>query len=124
MKIEVLITDGPLRMEPMSADGCGAIARFEGIVRGLEDNCVIEGLNYEAYRPMAERVIRSILEDLHHANPFALARVHHRVGFVPVGEAAIIMEVHSTHRAEAFIVLQIFMDRLKKDVPVWKRSEL
>jgi molybdopterin synthase catalytic subunit len=122
MNIEILIADGPLRMEPLTIDGCGAVARFEGIVRGIENNRAIEGLSYETYGPMAEKIIRAILEELHSAHPFASARVHHRVGFVSVGEAAIIMEVHSRHRAEAFAVLQTFMDRLKKDVPIWKRN--
>lgn len=122
MKIEILITDEPLRLEPLVLEGCGAIARFEGIVRGIENVRPIAGLHYEAYRPMAENVIRTILEDLHPTHPFACARVRHRVGFVPVGEAAILMDVHSRHRAEAFAVLQAFMDRLKMDVPIWKES--
>jgi len=122
MTAEISIAAEPLKLSPMAVEGCGAVARFEGLVRGLEDGRVIAGLTYEAYLPMAERVMSAILEDLHREHPFALARVHHRIGFVPVGEAAIILEVHSPHRAEAFAVLQKFMDRLKLDVPIWKRS--
>ncbi len=123
MKIEVLITEEKLRLEPMAMDECGAVARFDGLVRGSEDGQSISGLEYEAYQPMAESVIRTLLESLHQEHPFTLARVHHRIGWVPVGEAAIIMEVQSRHRAEAFNVLQRFMDRLKQDVPIWKCSK-
>jgi molybdopterin synthase catalytic subunit len=122
MTAEISIATDPLKLAPLAVDGCGAVARFEGLVRAIEDGREITGLEYEAYRPMAEHVIRQILEDLHQSHPFSLARMHHRIGFIPVGEAAIILEVHSQHRAEAFAVLQQFMDRLKQDVPIWKRK--
>lgn len=120
MKIEVLIAEAPLRVEPVIVPGCGAIARFEGIVRGQENGAQICGLRYEAYQPMAGEVIRRLLETLCTKHPFALARVHHRIGRVPVGDAAIVAEVHSAHRGEAFAVLVEFMDLLKKEVPIWK----
>jgi len=122
MNIEILISNEPLRLDPVSVPGAGAVARFDGVVRGIEEGADITGLEYEAYISMAEKGIREILEELALAHPFLLARVHHRIGFVPVGDAAILMDIHSKHRAEAFAVLAKFMDRLKLDVPIWKRS--
>ena len=122
MKTEILITERPLHLEHVTVAGCGAVARFDGIVRSLEDGREIDGLTYEPYAPMAEKTMRDILNELAQIHPFEFARVHHRVGFVPVGEAAISMDIYAKHRAEAFAVLQAFMDRLKKDVPIWKRS--
>lgn len=118
--MEVQIANSVLALPPCHVPGCGAIARFEGVVREIEDSQPIEALEYEAYLPMAEMMIREILTDLHKLHPFAFARVHHRVGIVPVGEAAILLDVHASHRAEAFAVLSKFMDRLKLDVPIWK----
>jgi molybdopterin synthase catalytic subunit len=120
MKLDLLITDQPLHLAPVVVPGCGAVARFDGLVRGEEHGAPIAGLLYEAYPAMAERVMRTILTDLHASQPFDLARVHHRVGFVPVGEPAILMDVHARHRGPAFTVLRLFMDRLKQDVPIWK----
>lgn len=120
MNIEVSITNSRLGMEPRTTAECGAVARFEGIVRAEEAGRTIAALEYEAYQPMAENQIRKILERLHNENPFALARVCHRVGIVPVGEAAIMVEIHSPHRREAFAVLTTFMDLLKIEVPIWK----
>jgi molybdopterin synthase catalytic subunit len=120
MTLDVLITENPLRLDPVRVPHCGAIARFEGIVREMENGAPIAGLQYEAYVPMAEHHIRGILTRLHARHPFTLARVHHRIGFVPVGHAAILMEVHAPHRGPAFAVLQSFMDDLKRDVPIWK----
>lgn len=124
MKIEIFLGAEVLHLEPFRDPGVGAVARFDGIVRGLEDGSPICGLNYEAYLPMAEKVMREILEELNRLHSFHLVRVHHRLGFVPVGEAAIVMDVHSKHRAEAFAVMTKFLDRLKQDVPIWKRAPL
>lgn len=122
MKVEILITESPLRLKPATVPGCGAVARFDGIVRDIEDGSEIGGLYYEAYAPMAEKTMLDILTGLERIHPFDFARVHHRIGFVPVGEAAISMDIYTKHRAEAFAILQAFMDRLKTDVPIWKRS--
>ncbi|MFA7342946.1 MAG: molybdenum cofactor biosynthesis protein MoaE [Terrimicrobiaceae bacterium] len=122
MKIEIVLSDGPLRLDPVPVPGAGAVARFDGVVRGIENGAAISGLEYEAYISMAEKRTREILDELGREHPFLLARVHHRLGFVPVGEAAILVDVHSKHRAEAFAVAGKFMDRLKNDVPIWKRG--
>lgn len=124
MKIEIALGNKPLTLDPVVTDGAGAVARFDGLVRSTEGGEPISGLEYEAYAPMAEKIIRSILEDLGREHPFHLVRVRHRLGFVPVGGAAIIMDVHSRHRAEAFAVLTKFMDRLKRDVPIWKTGSV
>ncbi|MEI8313424.1 MAG: molybdenum cofactor biosynthesis protein MoaE, partial [Verrucomicrobiota bacterium] len=81
MKVEILIAESPLRLEPANVEGCGAVARFDGIVRSLEDGREIDGLLYESYAPMAEKTMFDILTELGRIHPFDFARVHHRVGF-------------------------------------------
>jgi molybdopterin molybdotransferase len=102
----------------------GAWAEFRGLVRGEENGQAIAGLEYEAYSPMAEREMRRILADLTNVHPCLFVRVIHRIGFVPTGEAAIYIGIAGRHRAEAFAVLGEFMDRLKQDVPIWKRRAI
>ncbi|TAG33537.1 MAG: molybdenum cofactor biosynthesis protein MoaE [Verrucomicrobia bacterium] len=109
---------------PDTGPGVGALAEFRGLVRGEENGRPIGGLRYEAYRPMAERQITRILEELTAAQPVLAVRVIHRLGAVPVGVAAIYIGVAARHRAEAFAVLVAFMDRLKQDVPIWKTHTL
>jgi molybdopterin synthase catalytic subunit len=82
----------------------------------------IDGLHYEAYQPMAEQVMERILRELAAEHPCEQVIVQHRIGFVPVGEAAIIVEIQSKHRNEAFALLTHFMNRLKQDVPIWKKK--
>lgn len=114
---EPIVTPQPA---PMVGAGVGALAEFTGLVRGEEGGAVIGGLIYEAYQPMAEREIARIVAELTAARPVLGVRVVHRLGRVPVGEAAIYVGVASKHRAEAFALLTGFMDRLKQDVPIWK----
>ncbi|MHB1308027.1 MAG: molybdopterin synthase catalytic subunit [Limisphaerales bacterium] len=111
-------------MPPAPPTGAGAWVEFRGVVRGEEDGQPIAALEYEAYSPMAEREMRRLIEEIAAAQPCLLAKVIHRVGVIPVGEAAIYVGVAGTHRAEAFTLLTQFMDRLKQDVPIWKRRAL
>lgn len=114
-----------VRPEPDVFGGIvGAWAEFSGVVRGEEDGQPITALEYEAYDSMAERVMRELLTDLGRRVGCASARVIHRIGIIPVGETAIWIGVASAHRKEAFTLLTEFMDRLKQDVPIWKRRAL
>jgi len=123
MEIEIHITNEPIPAQLPSplTDGAGAWVEFRGVVRGEESGQAIAALEYEAYVPMAEEQMRCILAELGRARPCLSARVIHRVGVIPVGEAAIYVGVAGRHRAEAFAMLGEFMDRLKRDVPIWKR---
>lgn len=118
---EVLITQSPLALAARGADSAsGAIVDFWGVVRALEDGNEITGIDYEAHREMAEHQMRGIAESA--ASKFGLAKVviHHRVGFVPAGEASVVVRVVSPHRAAAFEANQRIMDELKRTVPIWK----
>lgn len=121
MEIEVLITrERIVKPTRSGSEGAGARVEFAGIVRGTEAGETISALRYEAYSPMAENQMRKILMELGREHPFLRVEVVHRVGDVPVGEAAIRVLVESEHRAEAFAVAAGFMDRMKRDVPIWK----
>lgn len=121
MDIVVEISPAVIAPPPPAASAqTGAVATFLGTIRASENGAPIGGLHYEAYQPMAEAVMREIIETLGQSHPCQSVRVQHRTGPVRVGEAAIYIEVHAAHRAEAFALLAGFMDRLKQDVPIWK----
>ena len=126
MQIEIQLTNSPIAAQLPRAPltGAGAWVEFRGVVRGEENGQPIAALEYEAYWPMAEGEMRRIIEEIAAARPCLLAKVIHRVGVIPVGEAAIYVGVAGTHRAEAFALLTHFIDRLKQDVPIWKRRAL
>lgn len=128
MNVEINITTGfinaALALPAELAGLAGARVDFSGMVRGEEDGRAIAALVYEAYSPMAEKVMRKIIEELGCQHPCLFVRVTHRVGIVPAGEAAIHIVAAAPHRAAALAMVAEFMDRLKQDVPIWKRRAL
>ena len=121
MQLTILFTDRTIRLSNVSpCDGAGALVEFQGIVRGVESGATIGGLVYEIYQPMAERMIRRIVEELDTEYPCHAFHVVHRHGLVPVGEAAIYVRIEASHRSEAIKMLELFMNRLKAEVPIWK----
>ncbi len=127
MEIHVQLTDQPIPTSltpPAEPGSVGAWTEFRGLVRGEERGTPIAALDYEAYATMVERELRRLLTELSTLHPCLAARVIHRAGVVPVGEAAIYVGIASAHRAEGFALLAAFMDRLKQDVPIWKRRAI
>lgn len=118
---EVLLTQTRLTGPKQSVEpGSGAIVEFWGVVRKLEDGREIEGIDYEAHGAMAEHQLKMIGEDA--LRKFQLDRVliHHRVGFVAVGEASLFLQVAAPHRAAVFDAAKWIVDELKQKVPIWK----
>lgn len=127
MHTDIQLTDAPIpeRFPPMAGAGeVGAWTEFRGLVRGSEAGQRIGALEYEAYAGMVEREIGRLIAEVSLQHPCLAASVVHRVGVIPVGEAAIYVGVASRHRAEGFAFLAAFMDRLKQDVPIWKCRSL
>jgi len=98
----------------------GAVIDFYGVVRGQEKGVPIEGLNYEAYLPMAERELRRICAELEEPFPCRSVDFVHRIGAVAIGEPSLHVRVAAAHRAEAFDFARQLIDRMKEDVPIWK----
>jgi molybdopterin synthase catalytic subunit len=119
---EVFVTDAQLNAPGNQVDlAAGAAVDFRGIVRGFEDGREIEGIDYEAHRKMAEHQLRQIAEEATIQFDLRSVIIHHRIGFVPVGEPSLFMRVSSGHRQAAFQAGRWIVDELKKKVPIWKR---
>ena len=103
--------------------GDGASVEFLGIVRGSEGDQRVAYLDYEAYEPMAERVIAQLIEEASTRWPLHQTYVRHRLGRVAVGEVAVLIGVQATHRDEAFAACRFLIDALKRDAPIWKTAE-
>lgn len=105
---------------PSNDPRVGSQLEFRGLVRAEEAGQPIAALEYEAYLPMARRRLETLARDLLARHGCLAVRVIHRLGVVPVGEAALQIIVTSSHRQEGLRFLQEFMDGLKEDVPIWK----
>lgn len=121
MRIEVQLKTGPLpAMSPWCVEGAGAVLRFEGVVRPTEAECPLAALRYEAYEPMTSRELRRLAHEVSGAHDLLGMRVMHSHGEVPVGAVSFRLDVASRHRAEGLAAMEVFIDRLKQEVPLWK----
>jgi len=106
----------------VAAGDCGAVVEFQGIVRGSEAGVPIAAIDYECHVEMAKAQLGRIAE--HVASFYELAEftVLHRIGTVPVGETSLYLRAVAPHRREAFGAAMELIERLKKDVPIWKHT--
>ena len=100
----------------------GACLEFSGIVREFENGEKIPGLHYEAYEAMARKILVVILLELSGKHPCEAVHFIHRLEFVPVGEASLYVRILSRHRQAALEMMAALINRLKSDVPVWKKT--
>lgn len=100
----------------------GAYVLFEGIVRDHSEGKAVESIFYDAYRPMAEKEIDAIVQDVRARFPDVDSAVVHRLGHLVVGETSIAIACASAHRAEAFDACRMLIDRIKETVPIWKKE--
>jgi molybdopterin synthase catalytic subunit len=99
----------------------GAMVEFRGLVRRLEEGREIAGIEYEAHREMAEYQLKRIAEQATNKFGLRLVTIHHRIGFVAVGEPSLVVAVATPHRSEGFRAAQWIVDELKKKAPIWKK---
>lgn len=49
--------------------------------------------------------------------------IYHRLGFVPVREASVVIAVSSPHRKTSLDAVASAIEELKKRVPIWKKEK-
>jgi molybdopterin synthase catalytic subunit/molybdopterin converting factor small subunit len=120
------LVDGPIdtgrAVAAVSGPGRGAVVVFLGTVRDHHAGRSVEKLTYSAYRPMALEGLSRIVADLEAGAPGLRAAIVHRLGEVPVGEASVVIAVGSPHRAAAYEASRTALERLKAEIPIWKRE--
>lgn len=126
MKRELTITTEPIREAELIAsrqisDGMGAVIQFVGVVRGVEGDATIAGIEYEAFQKMVEHQFKLLFDEMEKRWPIEFVRLVHRVGFVKVNEPSLWVELVSPHRGEAFAACQWLIDEMKRVVPIWKK---
>ena len=120
------LTDDPIDREQLIARAWrpsdGAMVVFEGIVRNHHGGREVVSIHYEAYRPMAEKEIHRIVNEVARDFPAVSVEIRHRLGLVQVGEASIVIVCASPHREEAYKSSRRLIDEIKERVPIWKRE--
>lgn len=110
--------------EECRTDRDGAIVTFAGTTRNHNEGKDVLSLRFETYTEMAQRVMCGLFEEAVKQFAITKARVVHRLGEVPIGEASVVVVVASPHRGPAFDACRFLMDRLKNEVPIWKQELL
>jgi len=123
MSITVKIIDGPLGpADAWYVNGAGAVVTFDGVVRPMENDKAISGLDYEVYSPMAERELVKLAQQVMERHGVVAVDVMHSRGFVPNFAVSFRLRIASSHRAAALAAMGEFIDRMKQDVPIWKKA--
>jgi molybdopterin synthase catalytic subunit len=120
-----IVTD-PLAIEPLAAlvadSRAGAIVTFAGVVRDNSRGRGVHLLEYEAYAPVAERMLSQIGDEIQARWPVLHVAIWHRVGRLAVGEASVVIALSVPHRQEGFAACAYAIERLKEIVPIWKKE--
>jgi molybdopterin synthase catalytic subunit len=120
--VEEKIDVGSLIAEAQRPD-CGAISTFIGTTRVDEaGGNSVEYLEYEAYRPMADRKLEEIGAEIEGRWDVGHVAIVHRIGRVDPAEASVAIVVASPRRGPAFEASRYAIERIKEVVPIWKRE--
>lgn len=120
------LTDIPINLSEVIAQaidaGVGAVALFIGVVRGHSGGREVIALEYEAYEAMAREKLDEIARGLLHSYRLKKLIIIHRIGKANVGEVVVAIAASSEHRHEAIEACREAIERLKRDVPIWKKE--
>lgn len=99
----------------------GGQASFIGTVRDLHESRKVLAVTYEAFEPLAKKVLAEIALEAGRRHGAKVAAAH-RLGKLFVGEASVAVAASAVHRAEAFAACREVIEEIKKRLPVWKKE--
>jgi len=120
------VSDSPI--DPVAArqsvadNSCGALVVFEGWIRDHNEGQAVERLEYEVYRPLAEKEGLVIINEAVEKFGISNAMCIHREGLLELSDIAVIVCVSSPHRGEAFSACRYIIDEVKSRLPIWKKE--
>ena len=127
-RLLVRITPDPLSVDEaltfVADPGAGGTCVFIGTVRDHSDAGHVTGLSYEAWDDLAVARLNAIAEEVLSGWPTRKVAILHRTGDLTVGEASVVVATSAPHRADAFEGCRHGIERLKEDVPIWKKEGL
>jgi len=102
----------------------GGTCLFLGTVRDHSDAGDVTGLDYEAWDELAERRLREIAGEMTSKWDVGKVALLHRTGRLEIGEVSVAVACSAPHRADAFEACRHGIERIKQDVPIWKKESL
>src|SRR5689334_4499957 len=118
------LTDRPIDSAALVAEvsrgANGAALLFIGTVRDVNDGRSVTGIEYSAYRSMAEREMADIVREASEKFATPDIVVEHRLGELSIGDASVAIAVAHPRRGAAYDASRYVIEQLKKRVPIWK----
>ncbi len=102
-----------------NGDNIGAISSFTGLVRA--DNNV-KALEIEHHPVMTKNALQGLADDVMNQYDLYAVIIIHRYGKLVVGEPIVLCAASSAHREQSLRGIEFMIDRLKTDVPLWKKE--
>lgn len=103
--------------------GIGAIVSFVGVVRDVNENATVSGLELEHYPAMTEKALREITDQTRRRWNLLDVTVIHRVGKLAPTDQIVLVITAGAHRRDAFLACEFIMDYLKTSAPLWKKED-
>ena len=103
-------------------DSNGAVVTFLGATRRNSMGKGVLYLEYEAYEPMALKKLSEIAAGVTQKWGIQDLAIVHRVGRLEIEDISLVVALASPHRKEAFQACGYVVDRIKEDVPIWKKE--
>jgi molybdopterin synthase catalytic subunit len=100
----------------------GAVITFEGVVRNNTKGRPTLYLDYEGYEPLAVARMRQIGLEITRQFDLGGIGIVHRLGRLEVGDASVAIVTTAAHRRPAYDASILAIDRLKREVPIWKKE--
>ncbi len=100
----------------------GAVTVFTGHVREFTHGVRTLYLAYEAYIPMAEKMLAEIGQEIEERWPETRTAIAHRIGELHLSDIAVVIAVSSPHRKAAYEANAYAIERIKQIVPIWKKE--
>jgi molybdopterin synthase catalytic subunit len=116
--------DIPSILKSIDDNSVGAKVLFIGTVRNFSDNGNVAGMTYEAYVGMAEDKIKNIEIDAKKTWGVKKISIIHRIGDLTIGDNSVAIAISSPHSKDAFAACQFVLDKIKREVPIWKKEKI
>ena len=100
----------------------GAVCTFTGHVREWTKGTRTVHLEYEAYIPMAEKMLAQIGDEIAERWPGVITVIGHRIGKLEISDIAVVIVTSSPHRTDSYRANEYAVERLKEIVPIWKKE--
>ncbi len=127
-QLVVRVTADPISgseaLEFIADPGAGGSCVFVGTVRERSSGGRVTGLTYEAWEQLAGKRLAEIADEMFGRWPVRKVALLHRTGDLSIGEVSVVVGCSAPHRADAFDACRHGIERVKEDVPIWKKEHL